>query len=79
MSRFGQRLTRIEQRMGMKSRERMIYLTPNLQGDKAKETPYSVKISAEVWAHVLGNSGPFTAEEIDRLRKTYAEEWKRHQ
>jgi hypothetical protein len=79
MSRFGQRLTRIEQRMGMKSRERMIYLTPNLEGDKAKETPYSVKISAEVWAHVLGNSGPFTNEEIDRLRKTYAEEWKRQQ
>ena len=74
MGRFEQRLTRIEQRMGMKSRQRMIYLTPNLQGDRAKETPYAVKISSEVWAHVLGNSGPFTKEEIDRLRKTYAEE-----
>jgi hypothetical protein len=60
--------------MGMKSRQRIIYLTPNLQGDKAKETPYTVKISSEVWAHVLGNSGPFTKEEIDRLRETYAKE-----
>ena len=79
MGRFEQRLTRIEQRMGTKHGPRLIYLTPNLEGDKAEETPYAVKISSEVWAHVLGNSGPFTDEEIDRLRKTYAEEWKRHQ
>jgi hypothetical protein len=76
MSRFEQRLTRIEQRMGMKSRQRMIYLTPNLEGDKAKETPYAVKISSQVWAHVLGNSGPFTNEEIAKLREKYAEERK---
>jgi hypothetical protein len=74
MGRFEQRLTRIEQRMGMKSRQRIIYLTPNLQGDKASETPYAVKISSEVWAHVLGNSGPFTTEEVDKLREEYAEE-----
>jgi hypothetical protein len=74
MGRFEQRVTRLEQRMGTKPGPRLIYLTPNLQGDKASETPYAVKISSEVWAHVLGNSGPFTKEEIDRLRETYAKE-----
>ena len=79
MGRFEQRVTQLEKRMGTKHAPRLIYLTPNLEGDKAKETSYAVKISSEVWAHVLGNSGPFTDEEIDRLREEYAEEWKRQQ
>ena len=73
MSRLEQRLARLEQRTGMKSRQRIIYLTPNLQGDRAKETPYAVKISSEVWAYVF-SSGPFTTEEVDKLREEYAEE-----
>jgi hypothetical protein len=68
MSRFEQRLTRIEQRTETKPAPRLIYLTPNLERDESEETPYSVKISSEVWAHVFG-SGPFTTEEIDKLKR----------
>jgi hypothetical protein len=72
MSRFEQRLTRLEQRMGTNPGPRLIYLTPNLEGDESEETPYSVKISSKLWAEAFG--GPFTKEEIDKLREEYAEE-----
>jgi hypothetical protein len=72
MGRFEQRLTRLEQRMGTKHAPRLIYLTPNLEGDETEETAYSVKISSELWAEAFG--GPFTKEEIDKLREEYAEE-----
>jgi hypothetical protein len=71
MSRFEQRLTRIEQRMGTKSGPRLIYIMPNLEGDESEETPYSVKIAPRMWAESFG--GPFTTAEIDRLREEYAE------
>jgi hypothetical protein len=73
MGRFEQRLTRLEQRMGTKHAPRLIYLTPNLEGDETEETANSVKISSELWAYVF-SSGPFTKEEIDKLREEYAEE-----
>jgi hypothetical protein len=41
--------------------------------DQSEETPYSVKISPEVWAHVFG-SRPFTPDEVDKVREEYAEE-----
>ena len=72
MGRFEQRLTRLELRMGTKHAPRLIYLTPNLEGDETEETAYSVKISSELWAEAF--SGPFTKEEIDKLREEYAEE-----
>jgi hypothetical protein len=59
--------------MGTKHAPRLIYLTPNLEGDDTEETAYSVKISSEVWAHVFG-TGPSTTEEVDKLREEYAEE-----
>jgi hypothetical protein len=72
MGRFEQRVMRLEQRMGTKHAPRLIYLTPNLEEDESEETPYSVKISSELWAEAFG--GPFTKEEIAKLREEYAEE-----
>jgi hypothetical protein len=72
MGRFEQRVTRLEQRMGTNHRPRLIYITPNLEEDESEETPYSVKISSELWAEAFG--GPFTREEIGKLREEYAEE-----
>jgi hypothetical protein len=72
MGSFEQRLMQLEQQMGTQPRPRLIYITPNLEEDESEETPYSVKISSELWAEAFG--GPFTKEEIDKLREEYAEE-----
>jgi hypothetical protein len=66
-------MSRFEQRMGTKRRPRLIYLTPNLERDESEETPYSVKISSELWAEAFGG-GPLTSEEIRQLREEYAED-----
>jgi len=52
--RFEQRIERLEQRMGVKPGPRLIYLMPNLEPDEPEETPYLVKLSSDVWAHVFG-------------------------
>ena len=72
MGRFEQRLTRLEKWTGTKHGPRLIYITPNLEGDESEETAYSVKISSELWAEAFG--GPFTKEEIGKLKEEYAEE-----
>jgi hypothetical protein len=72
MGRFEQRVTQLEQQMGTKHGPRLIYITPNLEEDESEETAYSVKVSSELWAEAFG--GPFTKEEIGKLREEYAEE-----
>jgi hypothetical protein len=73
MNNLARRTQRLEEKLETKPGPRLIYLTPNLEGDETEETAYSVKISSEVWAYVFG-SGPFITEEIDKLREEYAEE-----
>jgi hypothetical protein len=55
--------------MGVQPGPRLIYLTPNLELDEPEETPYLVKLSSDVWAHVFG--APLSDEEIRNLRKEY--------
>jgi hypothetical protein len=63
---------RLEQRMGVKPGPRLIYLTPNLGPDELEESPYLVKLSSDLWAHVFG--APLSDEEIRKLREKYSEE-----
>jgi hypothetical protein len=69
---FHRRIERLEQRMGVKPGPRLIYLTPNLEPDEPEESPYLVKLSSDVWAHVFG--APLSDEEIRNLREEYNEE-----
>lgn len=48
--------------MGLKPGPRLIYLTPNLEAEEGEETPYCVKLSSEVWAHVFGR--PLSNDEV---------------
>ena len=47
--------------MGRKHGQRLIYVMPNLEEGECEETPYMVKISSDLWAHVFG--GPLTDKE----------------
>ena len=40
--------------MEIKPGPRVIYLTPWLDADEPEESPYLVKLSAALWAHVFG-------------------------
>jgi len=73
MNNLARRTQRLEEKLETKPGPRLIYLTPNLEGDETEEMASSVKISSEVWAYVF-SSGPFTTEEVDKLREEYAEE-----
>jgi hypothetical protein len=72
MSNFDIRLGRLEQRMGVKQRRTVIYITPNLEKDEGEDTPYEVKISSVLWAHAFGG-GSFTEDEILWLREEYGD------
>jgi hypothetical protein len=64
------RLGRLEQRLSIKPGARIIYFTPNLEADEPEESPYLVKLSSEVWAHV---SGPGLSRiEIEMLKKEFS-------
>ena len=69
MSRTEQRLQRLERRMALKPGPRVIYLMPNLEADEGEETPYCVKLSSEVWAHVSGR--PLSTEEVKKLKEEF--------
>ena len=69
MSRTEQRLQRLERRMGLKPGPRVIYLMPNLEADEGEETPYCVKLSSEVWAHVFGR--PLSNDEVKKLKDEF--------
>ncbi len=78
MNTLERRVERLEQRMGAKREQRFIYIMPNLEEEEDQETPYCVKISADLWAHAIGG-GPFTNEEIRRLRQEYNEQRNRNE
>jgi hypothetical protein len=65
VSRTEQRLQRLERRIGLKPGPRLIYLMPNLEADEGEETPYRVKLSSEVWAHVFRR--PLSSDEVKKL------------
>lgn len=69
MSRTEQRLQRLERRIGLKPGPRLIYLMPNLEADEGEETPYCVKLSSEVWAHVFGR--PLSSDEVKKLKDEF--------
>jgi len=73
LRRWKQRVERLEQKTGTNPGPQMIYLTPNLkpEGDDSQETAWSVKIAPGVWAKAFGAA--FTAEQVDALRKEYAD------
>jgi len=48
--------------MGLKQGKQLIYIRPNLERDDREETPWSIKISAGVWATAFGAS--FSFEDI---------------
>ena len=69
MARFERRLDRLEQRMAVKPGPRLIYLMPNQEAEEGEETPYRVKLSSEVWAHVFGR--PLSSDEVKKLKAEF--------
>jgi hypothetical protein len=72
MNRLQRRLERLEQQTRAKPGAPLIYLMPNLEEGEGQETPYSVKISSELWAHAFG--APLTEDDIRELRVEYGDE-----
>ena len=70
MGKFEQRLKQLEQRTGTTPGPRLIYLT-NLEPDEPEETPYLIKLSSHIWAHVFG--APLSDDEIRNLREEYSD------
>jgi hypothetical protein len=68
-SRFERRLSRLEERIGTKPGPQHVIIT-NVPCD-CEESQYSVKISSELWAESIGRA--FTSDQIDQLRKEYAD------
>lgn len=54
MSNLDRRIKWLEQRMGAKQGQRLIYIVPNLEEGEGEETPYQVKISSVLWAYAFG-------------------------
>jgi len=69
IGRFKQRLQRLERRMGVKPGPRLIYLAPNLEASEGEETPYFVKLSSEVWAHVFDR--PLSSVEVKKIKDEF--------
>lgn len=63
------RLHRLEKQSGTNFGPRIIYLMPNLESEEPDETPYSAKITSELWAHSHGR--PLMDQEIAALRIQY--------
>ena len=55
--------------MRLKPGARLIYLMPNLEADEDEETPYKVKLSSVVWAHVSGT--PLSSDEVKKLKDEF--------
>jgi hypothetical protein len=69
MTRRGRPVERLKEALGVKRLRRFIYITNLLEEGEGEETPYTVKVSSELWPHATG--GPFTSDEIRALRKTH--------
>ena len=72
MNNLERRIERLEEKLLAKHGPRLIYIHPNL-GEGEEETPYQVKVSSDLWAYAMGG-GPFTEQEIYRLREEYSED-----
>jgi hypothetical protein len=42
---------------------------PNLEADEDEETPYKVRLSSVVWAHVSGT--PLSSDEVKKLKDEF--------
>jgi hypothetical protein len=71
MNALARRLERLERRTTVKVGPRLIYITPHLEPDELEESPYLVKLSSDLWAHVFG--APLNDDEIRKLREEYRE------
>jgi|SoiMethySBSTD1v2_1073268.scaffolds.fasta_scaffold1946411_2 hypothetical protein len=71
MNALARRLERLERRTTVKVGPRLIYITPNLEPHELEESPYLVKLSSDLWAHVFG--APLNDDEIRKLREEYRE------
>jgi hypothetical protein len=65
------RLNRLEDKLGLKPSLYHHIVITNVPPEDAVESPYLVKISSELWAEAIG--GSFTTEQINELRKQYAD------
>ena len=54
MTKLERRLEWVKQRIGIRPRRRLIYFGPNLEENNGEETPHSVRLSSEIWAHIFG-------------------------
>ena len=54
MNALARRIERLERRTTVKVGPRLIYITPNLEPHEIEESPYLVKLSSDLWAHVFG-------------------------
>ena len=71
MGRFEQRIQRLEGRMGVKRAPGAILITPQLDTDDDEESPFHIRLSAELWAHVCA---PLTDDEIRALKDEFRED-----
>jgi len=71
MGSLEKRLKKLEQQVRPKAGFRLIYFIPNLEPEEPEETPWRIKLSADIWAHVFGE--PLNEEEIRDLRQECAE------
>jgi len=72
MNALERRLERLERRTEIKAGPRIIYFAPNFEPDDLEESPYLIKLSSDVWAHVFGS--PLSDQEIRKLREDYEKE-----
>ena len=71
-----QRIERLEMGIGLKNEPRVIIVTIDPAGND-KEGSYNVEIFSGLWAYAV-RGGPFTEEEIRKLREEHKaeyEEW----
>ena len=73
MSNIERRIERLEKKLGTKAESRIIVMT-NVTPLGGEETPDCVKIAPECWAISVWG-GPFTEEEIRKLREEHKAEY----
>ena len=77
MNNLERRIERLEERVGTKPASHEILIT-NVDFSDGHEDPYTVKLFSGLWAHAIGG-GPFTSEEIHKLREEYCEQENRNE
>jgi hypothetical protein len=72
MNGLQRRIERLENKFGVKPEPRLLVMT-NVAPSKDEGTRYCARIGSDRWAHTI-RGGPFTDEEIRKLREDYSEE-----